>query len=665
MTTGLLILAHTATTELIASIALAAATIGSGALAGAILLRRRNRHARAYIAALERLNDVALRIASSPGDVKPLLDRLASAARELLDLSMSCIALLEDDGKTLRQIHCAGVQHPHADFATGEINADPDGPLFGWSAAKRCLESGKGIFAANVRRESGDFDPAMIRKYSLSSVIVLPLISSDRHVGLMMLADARPRHRFSDAQRRLAELLAAHAAITVANARLYHQMDEAIRSHRRAQAQRDMLYNVNTAMQRVDSLEEAFSRITQLAPTALEVEACVICLLEDPLAPPMLGGLTFIRDSMRISAVTALPYPFPLKAGQVEHSPLFEKLIRTGRAIRIEDADTHPWLRERGLDSTSGVGSVLCMPLWFKGGGPIGALLLIRRGKGRFSDDTVRFAEMFSSRAAIAIENVRLREQAHRDAQTKATLLQELNHRVKNNLAGLIGLLSMGTPPMSSEAQHWLDRVIERISALAKAHELFSSGRDVRLSQMIDTTLHSISAIKPDAVRVDVDLGNSDPVLPAAYTVPCALVVYELAYNAIVHGVGEAGRLCVRVRQPQPETVEIEIADEPTPAPAAIIAADLESGSPAPVTAWSARDGSSRNRASAGFHRSHGIGLTLVRGLVSRELRGMFDIRSSSAGGTIACVSFSVHPATISLANPGLLVDGSPDKSNS
>jgi anti-sigma regulatory factor (Ser/Thr protein kinase) len=51
-------------------------------------------------------------------------------------------------------------------------------------------------------------------------------------------------------------------------------------------------------------------------------------------------------------------------------------------------------------------------------------------------------------------------------------------------------------------------------------------------------------------------------VLPATCAVPAAMVVYELAYNAIVHGVGESGKLFVRVRKGQDEEITIEIVDD-------------------------------------------------------------------------------------------------------
>jgi two-component sensor histidine kinase len=289
-----------------------------------------------------------------------------------------------------------------------------------------------------------------------------------------------------------------------------------------------------------------------------------------------------------------------------------------------------------------GVGSALYLPLMASGAGAFGVLVLLRRATGSFSDEMVRLAEIFCARASTAIESARLHDQAVRDAQAKATLLHELNHRVKNNLSGLIGLLSMGTPPLPPEAQRWLERVIDRIGALARAHELFSTGREVRLGDLIHTTLDSISAIKPDDVHVSVDISSdNDAVLPATSAVPAAMVVYELAYNAIVHGVGESGKLFVRVRKTSDEQIRIEIIDD---------GGEIESVSPvgAPITTTmigaraTATKRSQGNWATAA-HRGGGVGLSLVRGLVSRELRGQFDIRANELGGTTASVTFPLH----------------------
>lgn len=633
------------------------------ALLVAVILHYRDRQRKAYIVALERLNETALAIASTPGQLQPLLDGLAAVARELLDLPTSRIMLLNDERTAFRQVHCFG----HT-LMTGEHEF----PVSQATGAQECLRTGKPIVVEDVQRDPGPSNPQMGRQLGVRSLLLMPLIASGQIIGILALTDTIPR-RYTQAQRQLADLLAAHVAVSIANSRLFERMDDAIRSLRRVQAQRDTLYTMSTAVQRARTVDEALARIVELAPSALDIEVCMVCLatntdpspplatsnLSEPGVPPLARRADEAQvssdGSFRVAAVTPLPYPFPITVGMIDACENFSRVMRRCKPMTVENVDADTCLMRRGISSATGVGSVLYVPLLAGGSRAIGVLLLMRRATGSFSDEMIRLAEMFSGRAATAIENARLNDQAVRDAQTKATLLHELNHRVKNNLSGLIGLLSMGTPPLAPEAQRWLERVIERIGALARAHELFTTGREVRLGELITTTLDSIAAIKPDDVHVSVDVGgDNDAVLPATSAVPAAMVVYELAYNAIVHGVGAGGQLAVRVRKrPADSHVTIEIIDDGGGgADSGVGGAD---GAQADKVTLGAIVGSTivgeqvcakRSRAAnwaTALHRGGGVGLSLVRGLVSRELRGQFDLRPNDLGGTTATVTFPLH----------------------
>lgn len=613
------------------------------ALLAAVLLRFRDRQRGAYVVAMEKLNEAALAIASSPGELEPLLDRLASVARDLLNMPTSRIMLLKDDRQTFRQVHCFGHTLMTGNYEFTSTQA---------SGAKECLRTGKPVVAEDMAKDPGQASPEIARQLGVRSLLLMPLIASGEIIGVMALSDSVPRH-YTRTQRQLADLLAAHVAVSIANARLYSRMDEAIRSLRRVQAQRDTLYTMSTAVQRARTVDESLARIVELAPSALEIDVCIVCLANDPppsSEPPALNrGIARppAGSGFRVAAVTPVPYPFPISAGMLDSCENFSRVVQRCKPLTIEVADKDEALRRRGIGSSTGVGSVLYMPLVVGGSVAIGVIVLLRRATGSFPEEMVRLAEMFSARAATAIENARLNDQAVRDAQTKATLLHELNHRVKNNLSGLIGLLSMGTPPLAPEAQRWLERVIERIGALARAHELFSTGREVRLGELIHTTLDSIAAIKPDDVHVSVDIGNdNDAVLPAISAVPAAMVVYELAYNAIVHGVGEAGKLSVRVRKNPAAQISVEIidsggADESIAAPTGVTSSANVGA--AGIQFPAQKTGRSPNRWATALHRGGGVGLSLVRGLVARELRGHFDIRANDLGGTTATVTFPLN----------------------
>ena len=81
----------------------------------------------------------------------------------------------------------------------------------------------------------------------------------------------------------------------------------------------------------------------------------------------------------------------------------------------------------------------------------------------------------------LAFENTDLLQQARREAEAKTLLLREVNHRVKNNLAAIIGLLyiqkshlSTGSTPPTLDCQAILDDLIDRIQGIATAHKVLT-----------------------------------------------------------------------------------------------------------------------------------------------------------------------------------------------
>ncbi len=86
----------------------------------------------------------------------------------------------------------------------------------------------------------------------------------------------------------------------------------------------------------------------------------------------------------------------------------------------------------------------------------------------------------------LAAENLqKLYSQTEQDARTKAELLTEVNHRVKNNLMAVQGLLLAERRQADSEGRPFVERAIDsisgRIDGLLTVHELFSASQWGRL----------------------------------------------------------------------------------------------------------------------------------------------------------------------------------------
>jgi len=314
------------------------------------------------------------------------------------------------------------------------------------------------------------------------------------------------------------------------------------------------------------------------------------------------------------------------------------------------------WEMVRAYDSTS----MIMIPLRVEGQS-IGMMALSDSRPRKFTDADQRLARLLGSQASVILANNQLyeqmreglelqrqlHEQAGRDAQAKAILLRELHHRVKNNLAGIVGLLSMHDPDLPASAQQWLSRVRERIGTMARAHDLFSGGIErVNLQQLVQQVLPSLSVLTPPGVAVKVNTGEVDVTFDTSRGVSLAMVLHELCTNALVHGLGEEGTLTINARRTEHGAV-IEVSDEGGTA--------QDSGSTWMGEAMGAGD----NEVSEDVPWSHqttatavrrGTGLFLVRELVRRELKGAVRLRRGTNGGTIATIEIPLDGADGSAA---------------
>jgi two-component sensor histidine kinase len=286
-------------------------------------------------------------------------------------------------------------------------------------------------------------------------------------------------------------------------------------------------------------------------------------------------------------------------------------------------------------------------------GRSIGIMVLSDSHPRKFSDADRRLAHLLGSQATVILANnqlyeqtreglerqKQLHEQSGRDAQVKEILLRELHHRVKNNLAGIVGLLSMHEPDLPASAATWLERVRERIQTMARAHDLFSGGIDrVNLQQMVQQVLPSLSVLTPPGVAVKVNVGNLDMTFDTSRAVSLAMVLHELCTNALIHGLDGSGTLTISAARTE-RTAVIEVSDD-----GAATSDDNgdwieELGAPdgksVDEEAWEGATATTVKR---------GTGLYLVRELVRRELKGTLRLRRRSGGGTIATIELPLNP---------------------
>lgn len=128
-------------------------------------------------------------------------------------------------------------------------------------------------------------------------------------------------------------------------------------------------------------------------------------------------------------------------------------------------------------------------------------------------------------------------------------LLNELNHRVKNNMQTVQSLLySAARKTQNSEAKRILDEASGRISAMAAAQRVLygtTGGTRFRAEEFLEAICQSAEQTFPDGVQIVCEAASG--VLSNDAAMPLALILNELLTNAVKHGLGGRSEGTIRV----------------------------------------------------------------------------------------------------------------------
>jgi len=277
----------------------------------------------------------------------------------------------------------------------------------------------------------------------------------------------------------------------------------------------------------------------------------------------------------------------------------------------------------KGVDKQTGLKlrSILSVPLRTKNG-VFGVLQLLDEAENRFGANDERLAESLATLAAIAIENARLYRQTQLDAETKTVLLEEINHRVKNNLIAITGMLYIEQRHAAKSPERHTDTallndMINRIKGLSIVHNLLSASEwsSQPLSELAQRLIASALQVLPSDRPVSVDiLADAPVVVSPSEAHQLAIVINELATNVVKHVV------------PKKETVKITVRITPEPLAKTVLFEFRDNGPGFPEAVLNSE--------------GHNVGMYLIKNTVRHSLRG--EITFQNDNGAVVRMKFAV-----------------------
>ncbi len=244
-----------------------------------------------------------------------------------------------------------------------------------------------------------------------------------------------------------------------------------------------------------------------------------------------------------------------------------------GESVLVADTRAEP-RHFKGVDRDKGLEnrSIIAVPLHDEGA-VVGVLEVVDIAPQRFDENDLQVVQSVAATASIAMRNARLYEQTQEDAHTKAMLLDEVNHRVRNNLTAITSILDMELRNVHRERADFdaaLRDMQNRIKSITMVHRLLSAAQwaPLELGELVERIVHAaVSGASPRGrFRVTVTAPEEPLLVISKRAVAFALIINELTTNSIKHAFRDrdTGNIWVEitVRNAQRRELRLEFRDD-------------------------------------------------------------------------------------------------------
>jgi two-component sensor histidine kinase/putative methionine-R-sulfoxide reductase with GAF domain len=533
------------------------------------------------LAALHRIN----RAATASLDLDDMLGTVVRVVAEAVGADTCTVYLYSPEEDTLTVRATAGLNPA----AVGTAKVPLGVGITGQAARTRSI-----IAAADApAHPSFYYDPALQEAPHHSHVSVPLLLGPERRLLGVLNIQTRERHEFNQGELEFLRTVAGELAIAIDNALLYRLAGARLR---RKVRELTTLQRISATLASTRDLSDLLHVVAEQAGDLGRAE-CV--------------GIYRWRGSGPVLLASTGESDQPFDAAQI--------------ATALHEVMAAPGGEENEIRGCDGF---VCVPL--RSARTVLGGICLRFAPGRApSEDQLALLRAFSNMAAVAIENGELYEETRRALLVKSALLQEMHHRVRNNLQTVAALLSMQARRGGRAA--WtapLNEAVNRIGSIAAVHDLLSR-EDIGVTTVGKVAREVVdeasATLVPADLKLRFDVPDRGVQISSREATVLALLINELVANAILHGMEgrKRGRVSVWAERTG-DAVTLRVEDDGNGPPEGF---DVEGQT--------------------------GLGLSIARTLVRADLHGTLAVERNAADGTTVVITFPASVADEGVGQSG------------
>jgi len=412
---------------------------------------------------------------------------------------------------------------------------------------------------------------ALMRQVGTASLLMLPLATNERVIGLVELDDFKERG-FTETQVQLGQALADQAAVAIEKVRLYTETQKQLKEQT---ALRQAIASISSTL----DLETVLSQVAEQMALAIDVTSAYFGSFEPETKTSVILAEFFSPQAAAQERISDLNVTYDL----AQDFPGTDEFLEAGQPVVLHlDSPNLPEVEAAHLQAF-GAQTELFIPLK-RGHEILGyAELWESRRRREFTPEEISLCQAIARYGAIAIENARLYAQAQQEiterkrAETqvraslkeKEVLLQEIHHRVKNNLQIISSLLYLHSAYINDQQTLQIFQDSQnRVRSMALIHEkLYRSSNLAQIDfaeYVRDLTDYLFRAQKANLQGIDLNIQTDTIFLDIDAAVPCGLILNELVSNSLKHAfpIGRQGEICVNLTVENDRQVILKVSDD-------------------------------------------------------------------------------------------------------
>jgi signal transduction histidine kinase len=428
-------------------------------------------------------------IASSPTDVKPVLDVIVHNAALLCGTENSHIFMV--DGDVLRVA-----------AAYGTAQGSPIGfsaPIERTSVTGRAVIERRTIYVPDLAAALEEYPGTRGGRYGYRSLVVTPLLREGVPIGVLGVRrmEVQP---FTEKQIALLETFAAQAVIAIENVRLFKELQERTRELMESVEEMKALGEVGQAVSSSLDLETVLETIVSRAVDLSGADCGVIYEFDETTQEFNLRA----SHRMEREAVEGLRAArIKLGEGVTGQAAMKREPMQVPDTFELHESAV---ARVRSLLHRLGYRSLLTVPI-LREQQIMGGLTVWRKQVGEFDPEVVNLLQTFATQSALAIQNARLfREIEDKSRQIEAAnrhkseFLANMSHELRTPLNAIIGFSEVLQERMFGELNE---------KQAEYTDDILTSGRHLLslINEILDLS-------KVEAGRMELELATFD--LPLA-----------------------------------------------------------------------------------------------------------------------------------------------------